>query len=243
MPVNMQGGEFSWYTDSDRNTFIDNGVLNLMATLTTDVIPDLTNCTIKVNQYVLSIVHHVKNVESYSVGFSSCTGSGPDCTHTCTADDPAPPVQSARIGTRGCFNFKYGRVEIRAQQPTGDWLWPAMWFMPASNAYGNWPFSGEIDLAESRGNADLQHNGVNIGNAQFASTLHFGTNRANDGWRTATDAKNVAPGDSLVQTFHVYGLEWTPGNTDYVHIMNKFEYIRDQQIICSSVWMVKSLAL
>ena len=34
------------------------------------------------------------------------------------------PVQSARMRTSTSFSFTYGRVEVRAQVPKGDWLWP-----------------------------------------------------------------------------------------------------------------------
>ena len=34
------------------------------------------------------------------------------------------PVQSARIRTINSFSFLYGRVEVRAKLPRGDWLWP-----------------------------------------------------------------------------------------------------------------------
>ena len=52
--------------------------------------------------------------------------------------------------------------------PSGDWLWPAIWMLPAKHAYGQWPASGEIDIVESRGNADLMLEGQNIG-AKMAS--------------------------------------------------------------------------
>jgi beta-glucanase (GH16 family) len=31
---------------------------------------------------------------------------------------------AARIRTVNSFSFKYGRVEVNAKMPTGDWLWP-----------------------------------------------------------------------------------------------------------------------
>lgn len=34
------------------------------------------------------------------------------------------PVRSARLITKDSFSFKYGRAEIIAKIPTGDWLWP-----------------------------------------------------------------------------------------------------------------------
>ena len=42
----------------------------------------------------------------------------------------------------------------------------AIWMMPARNAYGTWPASGEIDIVESRGNLDLSLDGVQIGTQQ-----------------------------------------------------------------------------
>ena len=38
------------------------------------------------------------------------------------------PIQSAKITTADSFHFKYGRVEVVAKLPEGDWLWPAIWY-------------------------------------------------------------------------------------------------------------------
>lgn len=35
-----------------------------------------------------------------------------------------PPVLSSRITSKGKFSFKYGKVEIKAKLPKGDWLYP-----------------------------------------------------------------------------------------------------------------------
>ena len=61
---------------------------------------------------------------------------------------------SARISTRNYTNgaIKYGKVEVNAKLPTGDWLWPALWMLPVNDTYGPWPRSGEIDIMKSRGN-------------------------------------------------------------------------------------------
>jgi beta-glucanase (GH16 family) len=37
------------------------------------------------------------------------------------------PVRSARLTTAGKKTIKYGRVEVVAKLPKGDWLWPAIW--------------------------------------------------------------------------------------------------------------------
>ena len=76
------------------------------------------------------------------------------------------PISSARLRTSNSFAFTYGKVEARAKLPRGDWLWPAIWMLPLKQEYGLWPTSGEIDIMESRGNLNLQLNGVNIGSEQ-----------------------------------------------------------------------------
>ncbi|KAJ7262548.1 concanavalin A-like lectin/glucanase domain-containing protein [Mycena rebaudengoi] len=59
---------------------------------------------------------------------------------------------SARMSTRRSASIKFGRVEIRAELPTGDWPWPALWMLPVEDVYGGRPLSGEIDIMEARGN-------------------------------------------------------------------------------------------
>lgn len=52
---------------------------------------------------------------------------------------------SACLTTRGKFDFKYGRLEVRARIPVAYGAWPAIWTL------GNkmeWPSNGEIDLME-----------------------------------------------------------------------------------------------
>ena len=57
------------------------------------------------------------------------------------------PVMSARISTKNSVTMAYGKVEVRAKLPRGDWLWPAIWMLPKDNKYGAWPLSGEIDVS------------------------------------------------------------------------------------------------
>lgn len=93
--------------------------------------------------------------------------------------------------------------------PRGDWIWPAIWFMPAANKYGGWPASGEIDLVESYGNEATCPNKNNQG---FGSTNHWGPKWPYDGWQ-AGHAGYFNQAGSLANDFHTYELEWTK---DYV---------------------------
>lgn len=115
------------------------------------------------------------------------------------------PVKSGRMNTKLGASIKFGRVEVEARLPAGDWLWPAIWMLPVDNAYGPWPRSGEIDIMEARGNNYTYGQG---GNNIISSTLHFGPNPANDGWWTS-NVKRSALHTTYAKSFHTFGVEWS----------------------------------
>jgi beta-glucanase (GH16 family) len=118
------------------------------------------------------------------------------------------PVQgfgytSARLKTRKrdgspLFAQKYGRFEFRAKLPTGQGVWPALWMMPQDDRYGAWPASGEIDIMEARGQEPNK----------VLGTLHFGRS-----WQQKAHISRefVFPAGQSFADFHVYALEWEPG--------------------------------
>jgi len=112
---------------------------------------------------------------------------------------------SAKVSSANSFKFRYGRVEIRAKLPKGDWIWPAMWMMPADAEYGGWPASGEIDIVESRGNANYPRN---IGGCEaFGSTLHWGPDFFGNKFGK-THADYSLPSGTFNDDFHTFGLYW-----------------------------------
>jgi beta-glucanase (GH16 family) len=137
---------------------------------------------------------------------SGCTGAQwSDCvTGTNTTNGTiVNPVKSARINTKLGASIQYGRVEVVAKLPAGDWLWPAIWMLPTNQEYGEWPRSGEIDIMESRGNNYTYGQG---GNNIVSSTLHFGPNSANDGW-WRNNVKRQALHTTYSAGWHTYGVE------------------------------------
>lgn len=135
------------------------------------------------------------------------------CERTGTAENIINPIKSARLRTVNSFSFRYGRVEVRAKMPKGDWLWPAVWMMPRYNAYGGWPTSGEIDILESRGNEDLVQNGVNIGTHMVGSTLHWGPDYYHNKYDMTHFDKVENEGYNT--GFHTYGVVWTPDSISF----------------------------
>jgi hypothetical protein len=152
-------GEFEWTTNSDNNSFVKDGTLYLVPTLTSDIIGE----DAITNGYTLNLT---ADGTCTSTNVSQCVAVSNSSRLTVIN-----PVRSARLTTRNSVNIKYGKVEVVAKLPTGDWLWPSIFMLPVNETYGPWPRSGEIDLLEARGNnASYPNRGVDY--AQ--SSLHWG---------------------------------------------------------------------
>jgi beta-glucanase (GH16 family) len=189
-----RNNEFEQTTED--NVYVKDGILYIGATLQDQTLmenPTLINLTAD----------------------GTCTSStASDCVAitNLTTSTIVPPVLSGRINTKASVNIKYGRVEVTAKLPKGDWLWPAIWMLPVNDTYGSWPRSGEIDVMESRGNNHTYPLG---GDSRISSTLHFGPNTENDAWDQATaqaSAQHIHR--TYSDDFHVFGVEWSQ---DYIY--------------------------
>ena len=129
--MTMSGGgnwEFQLYHNNRTNSFVKDGVFHIKPTLTEDRI-GLANLK---SNYRMDMWGGSPADECTGNNFYGCerqSGAGGNILN---------PIQSAKITTATTFNFKFGRVEIVAKLPKGDWLWPAIWMLPARNEYGMW---------------------------------------------------------------------------------------------------------
>ncbi len=122
----------------------------------------------------------------------------------------AQPYTSGKIRTLGLSSWKYGKIEFRAKPPKGQGTWPAVWMMPANNAYGGWPLSGEIDILEgvNLGATCPQCEG-GVGENRMISAIHFGDYAPKNKFR---DTRVALPSRALPSDdFHVWTLEWGKG--------------------------------
>ncbi|KAJ6600777.1 glycoside hydrolase family 16 protein [Mycena sp. CBHHK59/15] len=177
--------EFQIASSFDNNSYVQGGELYIMPTLTADWLGEST-------------------VESGSVTLNPCTEALTNAT-ACTAsgnvaqDSVINPVMSARLSTKDHFSMTYGRVEVRAKLPRGDWLWPAIWMLPVN---GTWPVNGEIDIMEGRGNGpEYAAQGSNF----VRATVQYGP--------LASLVKMIYGWYGVKRTsfdkgFHTYGMEW-----------------------------------
>ncbi|KAJ3709737.1 glycoside hydrolase family 16 protein [Lentinula guzmanii] len=144
--VDMSGfgnGEFEMTTDSENNSFVANGHLYILPTLTSDSIPmadildghvyNISGCTTTLPGPILHrfFLNTATSLNETAIG-----------SNTSTLKLTIKRVLRARLSTRKTASMKFGRVDVVAKIPTGDW----------TTHTGRGPLSGEIDIMEARGN-------------------------------------------------------------------------------------------
>jgi len=122
-----------------------------------------------------------------------------------TSDDV--PYHSGGVSTSGKFNFRYGKVEVRARFTSGKGSWPAIWMMPQDDTYGGWSRSGEIDIMEHVNNEDVVH-----------QTIHNAAVTDASGGSTASRSATYNRDD-----YNLYGMIWTPDKIEF-YVNNTLTY-------------------
>ncbi len=195
--ITIGGGgnwEFEYYQNNRSNSYVKDGLLYINASLLAD---EIGEANVKGNGYNL-------DVWGGSPADLCTSNAFYGCFRTAGAPNYVNPIKSARIRTAESFSFTYGKVEVRARLPRGDWLWPAIWMLPTDQEYGKWPSSGEVDIMESRGNSPSYTPG---GYNTVGSTLHWAPSWMEDAttWPKAHGSKS---GVDFTADFHTYGLIW-----------------------------------
>jgi beta-glucanase (GH16 family) len=99
----------------------------------------------------------------------------------------------------------------------------AIWMLPWQNKYGRWPASGEINIAESRGNRQLNYYGDEIGVKRAISALHWGPNSGENRFEMTNYHKNI--NDGFDRDFHLFQVQWTPGIYHHKDLQIKFSVL------------------
>lgn len=119
---------------------------------------------------------------------------------------------SGKVQTLDKHNFLYGRIDVRAKVPAGQGLWPAIWMMPTRDHYGSWPRGGEIDIMEFLGH-DVK---------TVYANLHYGDPHAEQ-----QGVYTLENGETFTDSFHVFSVEWDPGEFRFYVDGNHFHTIND----------------
>lgn len=184
-------GQFQQTTASDNNIYFQNGALVIKAEPQQAKLMETNN-----------VINLLKDGTCTSTKFSNCVAA---TNVTSGNSSVVPPATSGRLNTKKGAKIKYGRVEVTAKLPQGDWLWPAIMMWPTDSVYGAWPRSGSMDIAQSRGN---NHSYAQGGNNIVNSAIHWGPNVANDAW-WRTNNKRQALHTTYAKGFNTFGLEWS----------------------------------
>ncbi|MBR5942256.1 MAG: family 16 glycosylhydrolase [Clostridia bacterium] len=109
----------------------------------------------------------------------------------------------AYLDTVGNHLFTYGRMEIRAQLPEGDHIWPAGWMMGTSTM--GWAACGELDIIEMVGNGER---GNYTGDSSPIATIHC-MHDSGVGYTQGSNAYGkMLTDDILAHAYHTYAVEW-----------------------------------
>jgi hypothetical protein len=119
-------------TASENNSFVKDGYLYLVPTLTSDnlgtaavedgYVYNITGCTFNTTHgsiYTTAEPNTLAPVNSSASSDASSYYKACSAVSNSTSGQIINPVQSARISTRYSASIKYGRVEVRAKIPTG----------------------------------------------------------------------------------------------------------------------------
>ncbi|GAA5881438.1 hypothetical protein JCM8547_005187 [Rhodosporidiobolus lusitaniae] len=187
--------EFQMATADPANSYTEDGVLY--------IVPTLSNETYG-NDAIMDglTLNFTADGTCTSTSLSDCVAFS---NNTVGNYSVIPPIRSARISTKLSHSIRFGKIEVKARMPTGDWIWPAIWMLPTDSVYGVWPASGEIDIVESRGNGVENWWDITTNTAQ--STLHWGLDSYTDRY-TKTTSWRTLKRHYLNKLFYTYGLYW-----------------------------------
>ncbi|ADN02324.1 family 16 glycosylhydrolase [Spirochaeta thermophila] len=121
---------------------------------------------------------------------------------------------SARMTTKGKYEFQYGRVEIRAKLPYGQGIWPALWMLGSDIDTTGWPSCGEIDIMELIGSVPNVVHG----------TVHGPVSQG-----PGVGSGYTLESGTFADDFHVFAIEWDPDEVEFYvddqlyHVVNKDE--------------------
>ncbi|XP_055601810.1 gram-negative bacteria-binding protein 1 isoform X2 [Uranotaenia lowii] len=204
--ANAKSAEFVSYQALPDNSYVAGGHLI--------IVPTLLNMNPEFND------ERIRTGELFLNGCKSPTNNEHECRRRGTHFTILPPVVSAKLNTKASFRFRYGRVEIRAKLPKGDWIFPQLLLQPAENYYGYADLaSGMLLLAHVLGNDELvSREGIQIDGHRLRGGAII-TNRAK--LREAFLKSNVLD-EHFADGFHTYGLIWRPDGISFT--VDGFQY-------------------
>ena len=143
-----------------------------------------------------------------------------------SGDDNLPGFEqysSSKLTTKDNFEFKQGRVDIRAVVAEGQGMWSAGWMLGAEN---EWPYTGEIDIFDTIGGVrgGVPQEDMIVHNAYYNafgpfdparndpavgySSSNFNNEQAGYGENRIDPNNPSNDGETYSNRFHVFSIDW-----------------------------------
>jgi beta-glucanase (GH16 family) len=133
---------------------------------------------------------------------------------------------SSKLKSEGLFEFKYGRVDIRAVVAKGQGMWSAGWMLGTNHSQIGWPYSGEIDIFDTIGGVknDIPQEDMIVNNMYWNGT---GSNPDTSAYAPVNIALNgsgevrIDPdnpsndGVTFSNKFHTFSLVWDEDKIEF----------------------------
>ncbi|XP_034951400.1 beta-1,3-glucan-binding protein 1-like [Chelonus insularis] len=178
---------FVTYRDNERNIKIKSNKLHLIPTLVE-------------NEYGKDFIRYG------NLTLERCTGiiGTVQCSREAFGPYVLPAVFSGYVDTKKSFAFIYGKIEIRAKLPRGDWIYPILSLLPLNDAKAmNYP---ELRIATTSGNTVLRSSG---GADLSGHVLCSGGIQRNFDTPKRPDNPRRFATDYWFEEYHTYQLEWS----------------------------------
>ncbi|KAH8267859.1 hypothetical protein KR026_009462 [Drosophila bipectinata] len=192
LPLDTKDAEFVLY---DGRARVEEGNLVIEPMLWSSYRPDLSIANARLDLSERCTGTHNRRRECVL----QTTGSGPSGI--------MPPVVVPRINTKESFAFQYGRIEIRARFPKGDWMVPLLLLEPLTEWYGQTGYeSGQLRVAFARGNSKLK---MPRGKLVDGRSLYGGPILSPDAQLREDSLVSQRRSSHFSNDFHTYSMDWS----------------------------------
>ncbi|XP_017759246.1 PREDICTED: beta-1,3-glucan-binding protein 1-like [Eufriesea mexicana] len=187
--------EFVVYMDNEDNVKVKDGILHIT----------LTSLNDKYGQDF---------VRTGNLILEKCTGIAytPECSRTPLGPFILPPIISGRLNTRSSFAFLYGRIQVRAKLPYGDWIYPLITLESIDRHKTNITEYCDIIIALATGNPSLKsQNGQDLSGHILLGGAHVTDINQQSIKDNQLRLPNIISNTLWSSNYHVYDLEWRSG--------------------------------
>lgn len=166
---------------------------------------------LRIEPQLLTQVYDERKLQS-SLTVDDCTVAGEPmaCSHNRLNNRAlAPPIVSSQITTSQKFSFLFGRIEVVAKIPTGDWIYPQLWLQPQGFKYDKKDYKAGLVaigmLENSPTGSSIVKQGVILGAEDPIRSKFLLQKTVDKNWG---------------RDFHTFVLEWKPGEPGSCNVLN-----------------------